>query len=590
MVNMPDGQSNAEAVGQLDAQLRVRWPGAAQLDASELKRRFPSRKRLVAAWRIPGATQGPPGILLVAVDGQFPWTLPRISLAEPTNGISYPHVETDGQICVAPSSAVYELPVGIRHVEALISDAFNVLTQGSSGSSDEDFFTEAHSYWGLITPAEGSFLLIAQPPTGHALLAAADCGANVVVGESQQAIENWAQKSQQKIGPTEQAFLLALNTPLHPRDYPMTSRDLVAFAERIGASQVFRTAVTKWKFKAPLRVVISFPHSGNRVYLGAEIPSPHTVRLPGSREPGIHGFRPKAGTPSARLVAISQNPSWFRHWRAVPIYRSFLRERTAGGVAAPLERCHVAVLGCGALGGQLAVQLAQAGVGKLTLLDDDVLDWRNVGRHVLDGSSVGKNKALTLKEAILRRFPDAEVEAFPRSWEEHFSLTPEVFDRADLIISAIAEPASNLHLDQLSKAGDVAPVIFGWMEPFAVSAHAVFRHPAGPGLAELVDEFGLLREPVVDIETTPALPREPSCGAFFQPYSSLSALACVGLVGELAVDSLLGRVAGSTTRTWVGPASAFHDNGLSITPVWHERLGRHGFSRIYDRLILEVSA
>ena len=585
---MPDGRSNAEAVGELYAQLQVRWPGAAQLDASELKRRFPSRKGLVAAWRVPGAMPDPQEVLLVSVDGQFPWTLPRIALAEPTNGISYPHVEADGQICVAPTSAVYEIPVGIRHVEALIGDTAALLAQGSAGTNDDDFFAEAHSYWGLIAPAAGSFLLIHRPPTRHALLAAADCGAHVVVGESKPAVEAWAQRAQQRIGPPEQALLLALDAPLHPRDYPLTPRNLVVFAERVGASQVLQAAVKKWTFKAPLRVVISFPHSGQRVYLGGEIQSPSTVRLPGSREPGIRGFRPKPRTATARLVAMSQNPSRFRHWRAVPIYRSFLRERTAGGGAAPLERCHVVVIGCGALGGQLAVQLAQAGIGRLTLLDNDVLDWRNVGRHVLDGASVGKNKALALKEAILRRFPDSEVDAFARSWEEHFALAPEVFDQADLIISATAEPASNLHLDQLSKSCEVAPVVFGWMEPFAVSAHAVFRHPAGPGLADLVDECGLLLEPIVDRETAPALPREPSCGAFFQPYSSLSALACVGLVGEMAVDSLLGRVPGSTTRTWVGPASAFHDNGLSITPVWHERLNRQGFSRIYNRLILEV--
>lgn len=585
---MPDGQSHVEAVAELDAQLQLRWPGAARFDASELKRRFPSRDGLVAAWQLPGALRDPPGVLLVSVDRQFPWSLPRIALAAATNAIGYPHVELDGQICVAASSDVYELPVGIGHVAALISDAAAVLAQGRAGTNDQDFFAEAHSYWGLIAPAAGSFLLIDRPPTGHALMAAADCGAHVVVGESPRAVERWARRAQQRIGPPEQALLLALDAPLHPRDYPLTPRELVLFAERLGAAQVLQVAVMKWKFKAPLRVVISFPHSERHVFLGAEISSPHTVRLPGAREPGIRGFRSRAGTATARLVAIGQNPNRFRHWRAVPIYRSFLRDRTAGGGAAPLEVCHVVVIGCGALGGQLAVQLAQAGIGKLTLLDNDVLDWRNVGRHVLDGASVGKNKALALKEAILRRFPDAEVDAFARSWEEHFAAAPEVFDQADLIISATAECASNLHLDHLSEAGEVAPVIFGWMEPFAVSAHAIFRHPSGLGLADLVDKCGLLREPVVDRETAPPLPREPSCGAFFQPYSSLSALACVALVGELTVDSLLGRIPGSTARTWVGSASAFHDNGLSITPVWHERINRQGFSRIYDRRILQV--
>lgn len=584
---MPDGQSNAEAIEGLGAQLVARWPGTTRLGASELKRRFPSPSRagLVAAWRVPGALPDSQDVLLVSVDSQFPWTLPRIARAEPTNGISCPHVELDGQVCVASTGDVYELPVGIRHVDSLIKDTADVFAKGRAGANDDDFFAEAHSYWSLIAPAPGSFLIIDRPPTRHTLLSAADCGVHVVVGESKEAVEAWAQHAQQRIGLPEQAILLVLDAPLHPRDYPLTPRDLVLLAERAGASQVLRDAVMKWALKAPLRVVISFPYLGQRVYLGGEFPSPYSTRIPGSRGPGISGFRPKPRGVTARLVAISQNPSQFKHWRAVPIYRDFLRERTAGVSAAPLEECHVVVIGCGALGGQLAVQLAQAGVGRLTLLDSDVLDWRNIGRHVLDGTFVGKNKALALKEALLRRFPDAEIHAFPKSWEEHFDAAPEVFDNADLIISATAEPASNLHLDHLSKSGDVAPVIFGWMEPFAASAHAIFRCPEGPGLAELVDDFGLLLEPVVDRKSAPLPQREPACGAAFQPYSSLSALAAVALVGELAVDSLLGRIAGSTARTWVASPSVFHENGLSVTPIWHERLNRQGFSRIYERQI-----
>lgn len=585
---MPDGPSNVSAVAELDEKLQVRWPGSAQLNASEVRRRFPSREGLVATWRVLGALPDPQDVLLVSVDGQFPWTLPRIALAEPKNCISHPHIEADGQICVVPTSAVYELPVGIRHVESLIDDVTAVLAQGNAESNDEDFFTEAHSYWTLIAPAAGSFLLINRLPTVHSLLSAADCGLDVVVGESKNAIETWAQRAQQKVGQSEQALLIALDAPLHPRDYPLTPRDLVEFSERAGASHVLRVAVMKWAFKAPLRIVISFPHSGSFVYLGGEVQSTNTFRLPSSRKVGVPGFRSKGGSATARLAAISQNPSKFKHWRAFPIYRSFLRERTAGIEAGALDKFHVVVVGCGALGGQLAVQLAQAGVGRLSLLDNEDLDWRNVGRHVLDGTSVGKSKAHALKEALLRRFPDSEVDSFARSWEQHFTVAPDLFDQADLVISATAEPASNLHLDDLSKSGYIAPVMFGWMEPFAVSSHAVFRHPAGPGLSDIVDEFGLLLEPVVDMDMAPTLPREPSCGAIFQPYSSHSALACVGLVAALAIDTLLGRVASSVMRTWVGPASAFHDNSLSITPVWHERINRQGFSTLYDQTILEV--
>jgi len=583
---MPEGELRALAITRLDADLQARWPNTLRLDNFALARRFPHRTGLVASWRIADALPGPGGSVLVSVDSNFPWSLPRIALPEAPNGLSYPHIEVDGQICIAPASAVYELPVGIRHVESLVDDAARLLEQGRTRANDADFFSEAHSYWGLVESVAGSFLALNKVPMKHAVWASASCGANVLIADSEHAITTWAKTAAQKIGALEPALILALDEPLHPRNYPLTPRDLIELCERIGASGELKATVARWRYRAPLRAVLAFPHAERQVLLGAEMPLPSTVKFPGSRRFGIHGFRPQPKGTTARLAALAHIPGRFQHWKAISIQRDFLHKRTAGDGAAMLATCHVMIVGCGALGGQLATQLSQAGVGSLTLLDKDVLDWRNVGRHVLDGTSVGMNKAVALRDSILRRFPDAIVEAHARTWEEQFALTPEVFDQVDLIISATAEPASNLRLDRLSETDEVAPVVFGWMEPFAACSHAVFRHPSGAGLAELADTCGLLYDPVIDRETAPSLPQEPACGAMFQPYSSLNALSCVSLVGELSVDALLGRASSSTIRTWIGASSAFQDNGLSITPVWHTRVNRDGFCRRYDRPIV----
>jgi adenylyltransferase/sulfurtransferase len=50
---------------------------------------------------------------------------------------------------------------------------------------------------------------------------------------------------------------------------------------------------------------------------------------------------------------------------------------------ARLERAHVAIVGCGALGGVLAQSLYRAGVGRLTLIDRDIVDETNLPRQVL---------------------------------------------------------------------------------------------------------------------------------------------------------------------------------------------------------------
>lgn len=579
---MPSAISFDSAVKILSSEVMARWPGTLTLDADYLKKRFPMRPELAAGWRLPNVLPKAPQELIVAVNTQFPWSLPIVALPEPTNVVTYPHVERDGHICVVSSSAVYQLPVGLAHVEALVVDALDVLEAGSSNSNVEDFFAEAQSYWSLIGKDRSYLWLVEPAPNDSRVWAAMSTEGNTVVASSNQSLKAWAAAAGRPEGECEPALMLRLPQPLEPKDYPLKPADLISLAERIGAGDEIRSAIGRWKLRRPLRIVISFTHLDKTVLLGAQLPTPGSIRIPGSRGNGVPGFRSTGRRPAARIRALCSIPLEFGHLRVVPIYREFLHERTAGAKAQGLRNFHVLVIGCGALGGQIAVQLVQAGVGELTLLDDETFDWRNVGRHVLDGKSVGQNKAQATAKAIGRRFPDADVHPVEATWEEHFKRFPKLFDEVDLIVSATAETASNRHLDQLSSAGVVAPVVFGWLEPFAVSSHAIFRHPSGAGLKEITDDFGLLLEPVTDRDSAGPLPQEASCGAFYQPYSALSSLSGVILVAELVVDALIGKASSSVHRIWVSGADDIQENGLSITPVWHARLNEQGFNRRYE--------
>ena len=58
------------------------------------------------------------------------------------------------------------------------------------------------------------------------------------------------------------------------------------------------------------------------------------------------------------------------------------------------------VIGCGAVGGHVALGLAFAGVGTLTLVDDERLGVENTFRHVLGNGEVGNLKVEGLKREI----------------------------------------------------------------------------------------------------------------------------------------------------------------------------------------------
>ena len=61
-----------------------------------------------------------------------------------------------------------------------------------------------------------------------------------------------------------------------------------------------------------------------------------------------------------------------------------------------LAEKHVVIAGCGSVGGPIAQQLAMAGVGRLTLVDPELLSWSNIGRHPLGSKFVGLPKSTAL--------------------------------------------------------------------------------------------------------------------------------------------------------------------------------------------------
>jgi molybdopterin-synthase adenylyltransferase len=69
-------------------------------------------------------------------------------------------------------------------------------------------------------------------------------------------------------------------------------------------------------------------------------------------------------------------------------YARHIMLRELGGVGQQkLLKAHVALVGLGALGGPAALYLAAAGVGKLTVIDDDAVSLSNLQRQVLFGAS-----------------------------------------------------------------------------------------------------------------------------------------------------------------------------------------------------------
>ncbi len=71
---------------------------------------------------------------------------------------------------------------------------------------------------------------------------------------------------------------------------------------------------------------------------------------------------------------------------------------------------HALVIGAGGLGSPVALYLASAGIGTITLVDDDDVDLTNLQRQIMHTTErVGQPKALSGKTALAAINPDVEV-------------------------------------------------------------------------------------------------------------------------------------------------------------------------------------
>jgi molybdopterin/thiamine biosynthesis adenylyltransferase len=71
---------------------------------------------------------------------------------------------------------------------------------------------------------------------------------------------------------------------------------------------------------------------------------------------------------------------------------------------------HALIIGAGGLGSPAALYLGSAGVGRLTIVDDDTVDLTNLQRQIVhDSSRVGQPKAESARRSVLALNPGIEV-------------------------------------------------------------------------------------------------------------------------------------------------------------------------------------
>ena len=90
--------------------------------------------------------------------------------------------------------------------------------------------------------------------------------------------------------------------------------------------------------------------------------------------------------------------------------RHIILREIGGAGQAKLLASHIGIIGAGGIGSPAIQYLAAAGVGKLTIIDDDAVALSNLQRQVLfTTADIGRPKAEAAREAIARLTPDVTI-------------------------------------------------------------------------------------------------------------------------------------------------------------------------------------
>ena len=150
-----------------------------------------------------------------------------------------------------------------------------------------------------------------------------------------------------------------------------------------------------------------------------------------------------------------------------------------------LKDSAVLCVGTGGLGSPLLLYLAAAGVGRIGIVDFDVVDESNLQRQIIHGTStVGHKKVLSAKERILDLNPHIRVDIYEEALTSDNAL--ELFEPYDVIVDGTDNfPTRYLVNDACVISGK--PNVYGSIFKFEGQC-TVFNYEDGPNYRDLYPE------------------------------------------------------------------------------------------------------
>ena len=552
-----------------------------RLDARAVHRGYP-RRPYVAGWRVGVTfTDGKVRRLDVVATAGFPSVPVRTALVDHPPFMTWPHVERDGILCLLPNMAEYDPDDPCAVAANLLNRSVRLVDELLEGTIVErDFREEFLTYWAYKAHADGTqlFSLLTPAPPSRVVRVWRGKGLEIV-GEDAETLAQWVHRrfGAEVDATTEEAAFMWLRRPPLPVDYPHTASDLRALAVATGQDAAAALGQAAVGEPDHLVAILGATGQGGPGLIAVTASNPkHLGSHPRSAaEPLSKGFRP-GRTPKPVLLN--------RYFGTGPVIRNSVQRADANWVQGRgrdprttlLLDSTVVVIGCGSVGAPVACTLAQAGAGRIVLVDCDDMSWPNVGRHPLGASAVGRNKAEALAERLRADFPHLQIEARVCGLHQLLQSDLDLVEAADLIISATGSWGAECVLNRWHVVqGRPSPILYGWTETHACAGHAVAIVGEGGCFQCHIGRTGSPSFKVVEWpDGGDASEEEPACGAHYHPYGPVELNYVTAMISDVALDCLLSPPTHSFSRVFATSQRRIDELGARWSNEWLAEQGK----------------
>jgi molybdopterin-synthase adenylyltransferase len=506
-----------------------------------------------------------------ALPARFPDELPEIFIERPKLIRRIPHVERTGKICLAPNTGILLDATAPRQ---LIRDALNraqrILIDGLSGKNSDDLIEEFSAYWN--SGVSSSIVSLCDASAESRIVSLMEM---IVPGEPKRTItlaaddreqaERWSARAGWRINKRDTAFLVKIETAFEPPDFEdsISTSDLVELILESAVPEASESMQRWLRSKSlPAYILLAIPLVKDQGFV--IIAASMEEAVGDAKKRAQRGFRPNHLPASIETRFTKKSP--VSRIEVKRLDADYLLPR--GGATKNLLARTVAIVGCGAIGSNVAKDLASLGIGRIRIVDPEALTAENIHRHVLGVSFLDQKKVEGMRLSLNKHFPHICVEDKPDDIRTVLDIHPEFVTSADLVIFALGDETLELYLNDL--LGQRMPRIHVWVEPLGIGGHVLGTGLSSQGgcfrcLFDTDDLLGIHNQSAFAAPGQSFQPAFAGCAGTFTPFGGLDAERTANEAARLASRILLKRQTSNLLISWRGDDDDFSDAGFQLS-------------------------